>query len=341
MWRQRRVTMSDARFTIDGKPFLKVENLSKFFAIKGGGLFKEKKLVRAVNNVSFAINQGETLGVVGESGSGKTTLLRAIAMIHKPDSGNIVLDGETILDNGQIKRRPLGQIQMVFQDPDSSLNPTMKVKHIVSEPLIPLRITKEELENRVLESLETVGLGSEFYEKYPSQLSGGQKQRVSIARALTSRPKLILLDEPTSALDAVVQSQVINLLVELQRKYMLTYIFVTHNISVARFISDRLAVFYAGSICEMGSTEDIVNKPLHPYTSTLMKAFPAPDPNRRTLLQTKILGEPPSLINPPKGCKYNPRCLYSREVCRNKEPPLDEVQPGHWSACFFSKEIFG
>jgi oligopeptide/dipeptide ABC transporter ATP-binding protein len=332
--------MSDARFTTDGKPFLRVENLSKFFAIKSGGLFKEKKLVRAVNNVSFVINRGETLGVVGESGSGKTTLLRAIAMIYKPDSGNMVLDGETILENGQIRRRPLGQIQMVFQDPDSSLNPTMKVRHIVSEPLLPLEIGKEELENRVLESLETVGLGSEFFEKYPSQLSGGQKQRVSIARALTSRPKLILLDEPTSALDAVVQSQVINLLVELQRKYMLTYIFVTHNISVARFISDKLAVFYAGSICEMGSTEDIANKPMHPYTSTLMKAFPIPDPAKRTLLQTKIFGEPPSLVNPPKGCKYNPRCPYVKEICRNKEPPLDEVQPSHWSACFFSKEIF-
>jgi peptide/nickel transport system ATP-binding protein len=322
---------------------LEVEGLAKEVKVSASaseGLFKSKKKVKLIENVSFSVRTGETYGIVGESGSGKTTLLRALALISPPTAGSIRLGGAQIFESGKVVQKLRGRVQMVFQDPESSLNPTMKVRQIVAEPLQTLGLSKREMWERVVTALESVGLGSAFFEKRPTELSGGQKQRVSVARALSSRPKLLLLDEPTSSLDAVVQSQVLNLLMDLQKEFNLTYLFVTHNISVAKYLADRIAVFYAGSIREIGPAEKVFTDPLHPYTSTLIGAFPVADPDLRNLLRTEIIGEPPSLVNPPVGCRFHPRCKFAREqLCKTEEPPLQEVRDGHLVACYYALEI--
>jgi oligopeptide/dipeptide ABC transporter ATP-binding protein len=312
--------------------------LSKRFKIRGGF---ERKEGYAVSGVSFDVRQGETLGIVGESGSGKTTLLLCLALVMIPDQGTITLEGEKLFDGGEVLKKPNGKIQIVFQDPSSSLNPTLTVRDIVAEPLSRLKLPKQEANHRVTSSLQHVGLDSSFLEKYPNQLSGGQKQRVGIARALVTNPTLILLDEPTSALDVGTQAQVINLLVDLQKEMNLTYIFVTHNMAVASYLSDRLAVFYAGSIRELGSATKLISKPLHPYTSSLSKSTLLPDPSTaNSLNDVNIIGEPPSFINPPAGCTFHPRCPYVKDRCMTEAPELKEVLTGHYSACHFTKEIF-
>lgn len=330
------------------KALLEVRGLSKQVRVSapsggssffGSGASRGKKAVNLIENVTFSVRPGETYGIVGESGSGKTTLLRAISLISKPTSGTIRLSGESIFEKGKPVKSLRGRVQMVFQDPESSLNPTMKVEQIVAESLGTLGLPKSEVYERVTSSLDAVGLGENFLEKHPTELSGGQKQRVSMARALAPRPVLLLLDEPTSALDAVVQSQVLNLLIDLQKRFSLTYLFVTHNISVAKYLADRIAVFYAGSIREIGPAEKVFTQPLHPYTSTLIKAFPIPDPDLKNLLSVEIIGEPPSLISPPAGCRFHPRCPYVQEVCRSKEPELVEYMEGHYAACHFALEI--
>jgi peptide/nickel transport system ATP-binding protein len=331
--------LSDAPSTDEraSSPLLELRNVSKHFAVSTGrGLIKKKQAVRAVERVSLSVFPGEIVGVVGESGSGKTTLLKTIAMSLRPEEGEMLLDGTPFFVDGRRLRRPAGRIQVVFQDPDSSLNPTMKIRDIVAESLYTLGLADDEVSERVTSSLERVGLGPEYQDKYPSQLSGGQKQRVSIARALAPRPSLVLLDEPTSALDVAVQSQVINLLIDLQDEFNLTYLFVTHNISLARYLCDRIAVFYAGRIVEMGTTESVLGSSLHPYTRMLMEAFPLLDPKRKNLLDIEIVGEPPSPANVPSGCPFHPRCPYAEEICRTKEPPLEEVLPDHLSACHFA-----
>lgn len=320
------------------RKILHIENLTKQVEVKTGSGMTERKCVNIVEKISFDLSSGETLGIVGESGSGKTTLLRALAMISAPTSGKIELDGENIFDEGKIVHSR-GKIQMVFQDPESSLNPTMRVRDIVAEPLLPLKFPKERLQETVVSALENVGLGEQFAGKYPNQMSGGQKQRVSIARALAPNPTLLLLDEPTSALDAAVQAQVLNLLKDLQKKMNLAYIFVTHNVFVARYMSDRIAVLYAGSTRELGPAEEVLVAALHPYTSTLMAAFPVPDPTARNLLQTEIKGESPSIVNPPSGCRFHPRCQYAKELCMTQEPLLQELFTGHQVACHFALEI--
>jgi oligopeptide/dipeptide ABC transporter ATP-binding protein len=296
--------------------------------------------VKLVRKVSFTVYPGETLGIVGESGSGKTTLLRALSMISKPTQGRVKLQDETVFEKKKARGEMKGRIQMVFQDPDSSLNPTMMVKDIVAEPLMPRKLRKSEVEHQVRASLRDVGLDEGFLDKYPAQLSGGQKQRVSIARALVSTPLVVLLDEPTSALDAAVQAQVLNLLVDLQKQLHLTFIFVTHNVFVARYVSDRIVVLYGGSVRELGPAEKVLVEPLHPYTATLMSAFPVPDPRNRNLLGIEVVGEPPSMIDPPPGCTFHPRCPYAKEICKTEEPQLREIFDDHFAACHFALDIF-
>jgi len=308
--------------------------------IKPGYGRGKKKRVKLIQKVSFKVYSGETLGIVGESGSGKTTLLRAISMISGPTQGRVKLQDETIFENTKTQERINGRIQMIFQDPDSSLNPTMAVKDIVAEPLMPRKLDKRGAEESVRASLHEVGLDEEFLNKYPAQLSGGQKQRVSIARALVSHPLLLLLDEPTSALDAAVQAQVLNLLIDLQKQLQLTFIFVTHNVFVARYMSDRIVVLYGGSVRELGPAEKVLVEPLHPYTSTLIAAFPVPDPRNRNLLGIEVVGEPPSMIDPPPGCTFHPRCPHAREICRIEEPQLREIFEDHFAACHFALDIF-
>ena len=330
--------MQSASSTTDDRVLI-VENLSKEVEVKTGSEFRSNKRVKIVQDVSFELLRGETLGVVGESGSGKTTLLKALAMISPPSEGKMVLDGTTIFESGKKVGSLKGKVQMIFQDPDSSLNPTMKVRDIVAEPLRPLKYETDVIKERVQTALENVGLGGKYSENYPSQLSGGQKQRVSIARAIAPNPALLLLDEPTSALDAAVQAQVLNLLKDLQKKLNLAYILVTHNIFVARYLSNRLGVFYTGSVKELGPTESVLVDPLHPYTSTLLSAFPMPDPEQRSLLKTEVIGEAPSIIVPPSGCTFHPRCPYVADRCKTEVPELKEYFGDHFAACHFALQI--
>jgi oligopeptide/dipeptide ABC transporter ATP-binding protein len=319
---------------------LEVVDLEKEITIDPGYRKGKKRRVKLIRKVSFKVYEGETLGIVGESGSGKTTLLRALSMISRPSKGKVKLQDETIFENAKPRGSINGRMQMVFQDPDSSLNPTMKVKDIVAEPLTPLKLSKRDEEERVRACLRNVGLDEGFLDKYPAQLSGGQKQRVSIARALVPEPLILLLDEPTSALDAAVQAQVLNLIVDLQKQLRLTFVFVTHNVFVARYVSDRIVVLYGGSVRELGPAEKVLVEPLHPYTSTLIAAFPVPDPKNRNLLGIEVLGEPPSMINPPPGCTFHPRCPYAKEICKIEEPQLREIFDDHFAACHFALEIF-
>ncbi len=320
---------------------IEARHLSVHFPV-GGSLFRrERQFVRAVDGVSLGVRKGETLAVVGESGSGKTTLCRALVGLIRATSGDVLYMGENLnsfLKGDAIALR--GKVQMVFQDPDSSLNPFMKIGAIVSEPISRRDKDKERMMEETSKILELVGLGGEYSERRPDQLSGGQKQRASIARAVISNPDVVLLDEPTSSLDVAVQSQILNLLVDLQRRYKMGYILVTHNIAVAQYLSDWLAVMYAGKILETGPTSEVVSHPLHPYTKTLLSATPIPDPKVRNLLKIKVMGEPPSNINPPSGCRFHPRCLYAEEKCAVEEPLLRDVA-GRPIACHFAEEING
>jgi oligopeptide/dipeptide ABC transporter ATP-binding protein len=286
--------------------------------------------------MSISIPFGKTLGVVGESGCGKTTLANTILLLTPPTSGEIYFDGRRIA-NGQTNRRELYRnMQMVFQDPESSLDPRMKVGDSIGETVRELMALGEaEISNIVNENLRAVGLSEEQAERLPKQLSGGQKQRVAIARAIAPRPKLVILDEPTSALDASVQAQILALLVELQKKLNLSYMLITHNVAVAKYLSDMIAVMYCGSVVEYGPTVTVIDKPRHPYTIALIKSAPIPDPWRRNLLQTEIKGEVPSAINPPSGCRFNPRCPYAENICLQVNPPLNEIAPSHQAACHF------
>jgi len=326
----------DVRATTE-QPVLRTENISKSFATRHVKGPEGKKRVTIIENISLGVNEGETLGIVGESGTGKTTLLNCIAGILQPDSGQVILDGQALTHRSSLKKSS-GKIQMVFQDPGSSLNHTMKIKDIVAEPLISHKKSKESRE-KVIASLEHVGLGKDYLEKYPNQISGGQKQRVSIARALITNPRVILLDEPTSALDVAVQAQVINLLCDLQQQMKLTYVFVTHNLSIAGYMSDNLLVLYAGSVIEVGPAHDVLNYPKHPYTVTLLNATMTPDPKSKFFLDARIQGEPPSVINPPSGCKFHPRCPYAKDKCQVEKPTLAEAGANHFASCHFIGEL--
>ena len=319
---------------------LVTKDLKKYFQIRRGlNPFSraEKRYVKAVDGVSISIPRGKTVAVVGESGCGKTTLARTVAQLVAPTSGEILFEGHDMqkMNHKEVYRN----IQIVFQDPDSSLDPRRTIADTVGEPIQGLiGGEKAKIEDMVLKSLEAVGLSEEQAYRIPKQLSGGQRQRVAIARAIAPSPKLLILDEPTSALDASVQAQILRLLIELQNKYGLSYMLITHNISVAQYLSDVVAVMYAGHLVEYGPTKAVMANPRHPYTITLMQAAPIANPWTRNLLNIEIRGEVPSAINPPTGCRFNPRCPYAGDICQKVDPPLEEVTPGHLVACHFKEK---
>jgi oligopeptide transport system ATP-binding protein len=323
-----------------GRILLRVHDLVKHYPIRGGVLLGEISSVKAVDGVSLAIREGETLGLVGESGCGKTTLGKAVLRLEEPDSGTIFFEEEDILQCDKKQMRALrSKMQIIFQDPFSSLNPRKTVAHIVGAPLlVHSKMSRSEREERVLELLHIVGLRQEHMRRYPHQFSGGQRQRIGIARALALQPKLIVCDEPVSALDVSIQAQIINLLKDLQEEFRLTYLFISHDLSVVWHVSDRLAVMYLGKIAELADSKKLCLNPLHPYTQALLSACPVPDPwaiRQRIILK----GDVPSPIDPPEGCRFHTRCLYAQEICTQKEPGLREVERGHFAACFFAGSV--
>jgi len=316
---------------------LEVRNLVKHFPIGGGMFTKPVGVVRAIDGVSFTIKKGETLGLVGESGCGKTTTGRCILQLEQPTSGSIVFEGIDMMSLDAAELRAVRRhVQVIFQDPYSSLNPRMTIGQILAEPLKVHGIVRDagERELRVRELLTQVGLLPQHAKRYPHQLSGGQRQRVGVARALAMEPSLIICDEPVSALDVSIQAQIINLLEELQARLGLTYLFIAHDLSVVRHISDRVAVMYLGKMAELADRKAIYDEPLHPYTRALLSAVPIPDPKIESKRERTVLrGEVPSPLNPPSGCVFHPRCPIAVDRCSAEIPPLREIRPGHWAAC--------
>jgi oligopeptide/dipeptide ABC transporter ATP-binding protein len=312
-----------------------VEHLKQYFPIKSGVLVdRTVGHVHAVDDVTFELREGETLGLVGESGCGKTTLARTIMRLLEPTEGTVSFRGRDISHDGQKALRPVRrEMQLVFQDPFASLNPRKRVAQIIGQPL-KLHGHDKDIGQRVRELLERVGLAPEHANRYPHEFSGGQRQRIGVARALALEPRLILLDEPVSALDVSVQAQIINLLDDLQDDFGLTYLFVAHDLSVVRHVSDRIAVMYLGKIAELAPAEELYTKPIMPYTDALLGAIPIPDPKRNRERERIVLeGEPPNPIDPPSGCRFHPRCPRATEICSQVEPPLTEYANGHLAAC--------
>ena len=329
----------------DGRQYsgalLEAKNIVKYFPIKGGVFLKEIAAVKAVENVSLSIDEGETLGLVGESGCGKTTFGRAIMRLEEPTAGEVYFEGENILSYDKNQMRSLRKnMQIIFQDPFSSLNPRKTVSHIVGEPLLIHGVrNRKERSERVLDLLRVVGLRKEHMRRYPHQFSGGQRQRIGVARALALHPKLVVCDEAVSALDVSIQAQVINLLKDLQDEFGLTYLFISHDLSVVEHVSDRVAVMYLGRIVELAPSKTLYESPLHPYTQALLSALPMPDPALKKADRLILKGDVPSPIDPPAGCSFNPRCLYAKETCRQSEPELKEINSDHFAACFFAGHV--
>jgi peptide/nickel transport system ATP-binding protein/oligopeptide transport system ATP-binding protein len=315
---------------------LEVKNLKKYFPIKAGVFRKTVAFVKAVDGVSFQVRQGETFGIVGESGCGKSTLGMTLLKLHTPTSGKVLFENQDVFSLSDSELRKLRRnIQMIFQDPFSSLNPRMSVGAIIEEGLSTHRIGNAQERKAMVEVLvEKVGLSKDVLKRYPHEFSGGQRQRIGIARALALKPKLVIADEAVSALDVSIRSQIINLLKDLKDEFSLTYIFISHDLAVVRYICDRIMVMYLGKAVEIAPKEALFENPLHPYTVSLISAVPVPDPDykvRRIILK----GDVPSPINPPAGCRFHTRCPVSQPLCASQEPDLLEVQPGHWVACHF------
>lgn len=313
---------------------LRVENLKKYFPIYGGVLRKTVGYVKAVDDVSFEVRKGETLSLVGESGCGKSTTGRSIIRLLEPTGGNIYFEDKDLTKlNSEDMRRARRDLQIVFQDPFASLNPRHTIQKILEEPLLVHNYGNKNIRrDKVYNLLETVGLHKKQAKRYPHQFSGGQRQRIGIARALSLNPKLIIADEPVSALDVSIQSQVINLMEDLQEQFDLTYIFISHDLSVVKHISDRVGVMYLGSLVEIANKKDLYNNPLHPYTKALLSAVPDPDPD---IKKERILltGDVPSPANPPSGCKFHTRCKYKMDICEEVRPEFREVESDHLVAC--------
>lgn len=324
----------------DREVLLKVENLVKHFPIKKGVVFQRTVgAVHAVDDVSFDIFRGETLGLVGESGCGKSTTGRTILQLHRPTSGKVLFEGVDLAKlKGETLRKKRRDIQMIFQDPYASLNPRMTIGKIIGEPMeIHRTYSGAARERRVQELLALVGLNPAFVNRYPHEFSGGQRQRIGVARALALEPKLIVCDEPISALDVSIQAQVVNLLEDLQKELDLTYLFIAHDLSMVRHISDRIAVMYLGIIVELADRNELYKNPVHPYSQALLSAVPYPDPFIEETRERIILeGDVPSPINPPSGCRFRTRCPYAEDICARERPALSEVAPGHFCACHFS-----
>ncbi len=326
--------------SVSNDTLLEVNNLVKHFPIKGGILRRTVAVVKAVDGVSFTIKRGETLGLVGESGCGKTTTGRTILRLEKATDGEVIFEGKDVLAASGSQLKALRRdMQIVFQDPYASLDPRMTIGESVAEGLTIHGIgSKAERIERVREVLAKVGMHPSHMERFPHEFSGGQRQRIGIARALVMNPKLIVCDEPVSALDVSIQSQVLNLLRNLQQEFGLTYLFIAHNLSVVEHISNRVGVMYLGKMVELADRTELFRRPLHPYTKALISAIPIPNPNirrERIILQ----GDVPSPINPPKGCRFHPRCWMARDICREVEPAFEEKTSGHWSACHFAHEV--
>lgn len=320
---------------------LEVRNVKKYFPLGKGKLKPGKPCVKAVDGISLDLYEGETLGLVGESGCGKSTLGRTIIRLYEPTDGEILFKGQDISKlNRKEMRKIREEMQFIFQDPYSSLNPRMNVFNILAEPLLAHGKFKRgpELEAYVKDLMEKCGLPSYYCYRFPHQFSGGQRQRIGIARSLALNPSFIICDEPVSALDVSIQSQIINLMMDMQQNNNISYIFISHDLSVVKHISDRVGVMYLGSMVELGSKEKIYENPQHPYTRALMAAIPVPDPDKRSEMKL-IEGEIPSNVNTPSGCKFHPRCPYVQDICKEQVPEVKEIEPRHFVQCHFAGEF--
>jgi len=322
------------------KTLLEVKDLKKYFTVKTNFIGKPILELKAVDNVSFSLNEGETLGIVGESGCGKTTMGRSILKLHPNNGGSVIFDGQDIDKLSKSEMQKLRtKMQIIFQDPYSSLPPRMSVGNIIAEAVKVHKIVPpDQVKNHVLDIMTKCGLQSHYYNRYPHEFSGGQRQRICIARALAVRPKLVVCDEPVSALDVSIQAQIINLLQDLKREFALSYVFISHDLSVISHISDRICVMYLGSVMELGTRDSIFERTTHPYTKVLLSAVPIADPR---LSKERIIpvGDIPSPVNPPKGCKFCTRCPHAKSICVDSRPMLREINPEHFAACHFAEEI--